>query len=372
MHPDDTASLPAAAVPAASPESPASATPAGPTGDAGIADTGLTGDSGDADTGLTRDQADLRVAVRSFLAARPGAPWERLARELGVAGLAVPEEYGGAGCGTAEQAVVCEELGRALSPHPYLATAVLAVEALRAAADPGAMARLLPAIADGSRTATVLLPGDADLVLSRGRITGTAPCALDGEVVLAFAGDELVEAVPSSRTPLTTLDQTRPLVALSFDAVPVRPAGDGAARDRVRDAGVACLAAEQVGGAAACLEAAVEHALRRRQFGRPIGSFQAVKHKLADLLLLVESARSAALAAARALPGDLPVAAAIAGSYCTEAYLSAAGENIQIHGGTGVTWEHPAHRHLKRAAADAQLFGPPQAHRARLAAAAGL
>ncbi|MBG0828778.1 acyl-CoA/acyl-ACP dehydrogenase [Planomonospora sp. ID67723] len=321
---------------------------------------------------LTEEQEGLRDAVRSFLAGRPGAPWARFAAELGVAGLAVPEEYGGAGCGAAETAVVCEELGRALSPYPYLSTAVLAVEAIRAGGDPEAMARLLPGIADGSRTATVVFPGDAELSLAGGRLSGTAPYALDGEVVLVFTGGELVEAVPSSRAPRTTLDPARPLAALVFDAVPVRPAGDGTAWRRVRDLGVTGLAAEQTGGAARCLETAVAHARERRQFDRPIGSFQAVKHKLADLLLLVESARSAARAAARARPGDLAVAAAVAGSYCTEAYLAAAGENIQIHGGTGVTWEHSAHRYFKRATADAQLFGPPHAHRARLAAAAGL
>ncbi|WP_031163133.1 acyl-CoA dehydrogenase family protein [Streptosporangium roseum] len=321
---------------------------------------------------LTEEQRELREAVRSFLTERPGAPWSRFAAELGVAGLAVPEEYGGAGCGTAEVAVVCEELGRALSPYPYLSTVVLAAEAIKAAGDPSAMARLLPGIADGSITATVLFPDDADLTLSDGKLTGTARYALDAEVVLAFVDGELVEAVPSSRTPHTPLDQTRPLAAFAFDAVPVVRVGDGTACGRVRDLGVTGLAAEQAGGAARCLETAVAHARQRHQFGRPIGSFQAVKHKLADLLLLAESARSAALAAARAPAEDLPVQAAIAGSYCTEAYLTAAGENIQIHGGTGVTWEHSAHRHFKRATADAQLFGPPHTHRTRLALAAGL
>ncbi|MEU0487364.1 acyl-CoA dehydrogenase family protein, partial [Streptosporangium sp. NPDC006013] len=163
-----------------------------------------------------------------------------------------------------------------------------------------------------------------------------------------------------------------PLTALAFDAVPAVRIGSGAAHERVRDLAVAALAAEQVGGAARCLETAVAHARQRHQFGRPIGSFQAIKHKLADVLLLVESARSAALAAACAPLEELPVRAAVAGSYCTEAYLAAAGESIQVHGGTGVTWEHPAHRYFKRATADAQLLGTPQAHRARLAAAAGL
>ncbi|MFD0659243.1 acyl-CoA dehydrogenase family protein [Thermocatellispora tengchongensis] len=187
-------------------------------------------------------------------------------------------------------------------------------------------------------------------------------------------GGVLVEAEPTRRTPLVPLDQTRPLCALAFDRAPARVAGDGgrAAWERVRDAGLAALAAEQVGGAAACLAASVAHAKRRHQFGRPIGSFQAIQHKLADVLLLVESARSAAYAAARATPEDLPVAAAIAGSYCAEAYATAAGENIQVHGGIGITWEHDAHRHLKRATTAARLFGPPQAHRARLAPTAGL
>ncbi|GAA2902182.1 acyl-CoA dehydrogenase family protein [Streptosporangium fragile] len=321
---------------------------------------------------LSEDQRELRETVRAFLARHPDAPWGRFAGELGVAGLAVPEEYGGAGYGMAETAVVCEELGRVLSPHPYLSTAVLAVEAVKASGDRAAMARLLPAFADGSATATVLLPGDAELVLAGDRLTGTARHALDGELVLIFVDGALVEAVPSARRRLPTLDQTRPLAELVFDGVPVTRLGDGAAHARVRDLGVAALAAEQVGGAARCLEAAVAYAKERHQFGRPIGSFQAVKHKLADILLLVESARSAALAAARAPERELAVRAAIAGSYCTEAYLAAAGENIQVHGGTGITWEHPAHRYFKRATADAQLFGPPQAHRARLAGAACL
>ncbi|GAA0834656.1 acyl-CoA dehydrogenase family protein [Streptosporangium amethystogenes subsp. fukuiense] len=321
---------------------------------------------------LSEERLELRDAVRSFLARHPDAPWVRFAAELGVAGLAVPEEYGGASCGMAEAAVVCEEIGRALSPHPYLQTAVLAVEAIKAAGDRAAMARLLPGIAEGTVTATVLLPGDAELALDGDRLTGVARYALDGELVLAYAGGALFEAAPSSRTPLPTLDQTRPLTAFAFDAVPAVRIGSGAAHERVRDLAVAALAAEQVGGADRCLETAVAHARRRHQFGRPIGSFQAVKHKLADVLLLVESARSAALAAARAPLEELPVRAAVAGSYCTEAYLAAAGENIQVHGGTGVTWEHPAHRYFKRATSDAQLLGTPQTHRARLAAAAGL
>ncbi|WP_433439491.1 acyl-CoA dehydrogenase family protein [Nonomuraea sp. CA-141351] len=302
---------------------------------------------------------ELGAVVRDYLADRPGAPWQMFARDVGIAGLLVPEEHGGAGCGPAEMAAVAEELGRALSPHPFLQTAVMAVEALKASA----AFHLLPDLADGATTATVVLPGDGALRLESGLLTGVVPYAPAGELVLLYVDGLLVEAVPARRRTYRTMDESRPLQELSFQSTPVRRLGDGTSWARVRDLGIAALAAEQVGGAQRCLEMAVEHAKGRRQFGRPIGSFQAIKHKLADLLLLVESARSAAWAAARD-----EVFAAIAGSYCTEAYLAAAGENIQVHGGIGITWEHPAHRYLKRATSDAQLFCPPEAHRARIAA----
>ncbi|MGP3957164.1 acyl-CoA dehydrogenase family protein [Nonomuraea sp. 3N208] len=301
---------------------------------------------------------ELRAVVRDYLAGRPGASWEEFARDVGIAGLLAPEEHGGAGCGPAEMAAVAEELGRVLSPHPFLQSAVMAVEAAAAC---GA-SDLLAALAEGAATATVVLPGDGELRLEGDLLAGVVPYALEGELVLLYVDGLLVEAVPTRREPYPTMDESRPLTRLTFDREPARPLGDGGSWTRVRDLGIAALAAEQVGGAQRCLEMAVEHAKRRHQFGRPIGSFQAIKHKLADVLLLVESARSAALAAARD-----GMFAAIAGSYCTEAYLAAAGENIQVHGGIGITWEHPAHRYLKRATSDAQLFCPPQAHRARLA-----
>ncbi|AQZ65841.1 acyl-CoA dehydrogenase [[Actinomadura] parvosata subsp. kistnae] len=300
---------------------------------------------------------ELRAAVRAYLAGRPDASWQDFARDVGIAGLLVPEKHGGAGCGAAEMAAVAEELGRVLSPHPFLQSAVMAASAASACgAD-----ELLEALAGGT-SAAVVLPGDGSLRLDGDVLTGVVPYAMDGELVLAYAGGALVEAVPTARTQYVTMDESRPLQRLHFDHVPVRRLGDGAAWERVRDLGIAALAAEQVGGAQRCLDMAVSHAKSRHQFGRPIGSFQAIKHKLADLLLLVESARSAAGAAARDW-----VAAAVAGSYCTEAYLTVAGENIQVHGGIGITWEHPAHRYFKRATSDAQLFGPPHAHRARLA-----
>ncbi|GAA3307474.1 acyl-CoA dehydrogenase family protein [Nonomuraea dietziae] len=179
---------------------------------------------------------------------------------------------------------------------------------------------------------------------------------LDAEAVLLYVGGSLVAAEPSARVPYETMDASRPLTALSFDGAVARHAGDGAAWERVRDLAVIALAAEQVGGAARCLEAATAHARLRHQFGRPIGSFQAIKHRLAELLVVVESARSAVWGAV----GDPSAqAAAIAGSYCGEAYLKAAGDSIQIHGGIGITWEHEAHRYFKRATSDARLFGPP-------------
>ncbi|MET8866928.1 acyl-CoA dehydrogenase family protein [Nonomuraea sp. NPDC004580] len=304
---------------------------------------------------------DLRAAVRDHLAGRPGASWQGCARELGLAGLMIPERHGGAGCGPLEMAAVAEELGRVLSPHPFLQSAVMAVAALRACEAGDELA----ALAGGGTSATVVLPGDGDLRLDGDLLTGEVPYAPAGDLVLAYVNGLLVTAEPAERETYVTMDESRPLQRLRFDAAPARLLGDGGSWARVRDLGITALAAEQVGGAARCLEMAVEHAGRRHQFGRPIGSFQAIKHKLADVLLLVESARSAALGAAADV-GE--VSAAIAGSYCTEAYLTAAGENIQVHGGIGITWEHPAHRYFKRATSDAQLFGPPQAHRARLGA----
>ncbi|GAA4613748.1 acyl-CoA dehydrogenase family protein [Actinoallomurus liliacearum] len=328
---------------------------------------------------------DLRTTVRAFLAeecpptavrrlmadpaAHDAALWRRLAGELGLTGLAVPKEHDGAGCGLTELAVVCEELGRALTPVPYLATAVLAAYAVREG-------RLLAGIADGSLLATVVLGGD--LTADGDRLTGTAPYVLDGclaDVIVCAAAGRVyaVRGADVVRTPHVTFDQTRRLARLRFDGAPAeRIDGD---LSRVRDVALTALAAEQVGGAQRCLETAVEHAQTRVQFGRPIGSFQAIKHKLADVLLRVESARSAAYEAARVAdqePESLPVYAALAGSYCAEAYLHAAREAIQVLGGIGVTWEHDAHLHLKRATASARLFGTPEAHRGRLAAALAL
>lgn len=182
-----------------------------------------------------------------------------------------------------------------------------------------------------------------------------------------------------TRTRLEALDPTRRLARIDLDGAPavrVGPAGDAKAYLRtVVDLVAVALAAEQVGGAQACLDAAVEYARIRVQFGRPIGSFQAIKHKCADMLLQVEAARSAAyraMSVAAGEPDELPVSAALAAAYCADAFTHAAKENIQIHGGIGYTWEHDAHLYLKRAKSSEQLFGSPATHRARLADLVGI
>ncbi len=221
-------------------------------------------------------------------------------------------------------------------------------------------------------------------------ITGTKEFVLDWpgvDVLLVAArtarGVSLFEVAPDSagvrREPLVTMDGTRAQARWVLDGAGGRLLGvdgdGGRCLEHVRDLACAALAAEQVGAAERCLELTVEYARNRVQFGRPIGSFQAVKHRLADAYVLVESARSAALGAAFAAdedPGALPRAAAVAKSVCSEAFSAVAGEMIQLHGGIGITWEHDAHRYFKRAHGTGELFGPPAHHRARLAAELGM
>ncbi|MEU1185523.1 acyl-CoA dehydrogenase family protein [Streptomyces sp. NPDC005820] len=350
------------------------------------------------------DQAPSEAVRRSMESAQGYDPalWSRMADELGLHAMALPQEYGGYGGGPVELGIVLEELGRALLPSPYFATVALAGQALAASDDDGARARWLPAIADGSLTGTLAVAEEsgswdvADVRTSAvhddgtWRLSGTKMFVVDGDSadlllvvartdtgpgLFAVAGD----AAGVGRTLLETLDPTRRLARVDLDgarASRVGPRGDATAYLRtVLDLAAVALAAEQVGGAQACLDAAVGYAKVRVQFGRPIGSFQAVKHKCADTLLKVEAARSAAhhaLAVAAGAPGELPVAAALAAAYCADAFTHAAKENIQIHGGIGYTWEHDAHLHLKRAKSSEQLFGSPATHRGRLADLVGI
>ncbi|NBE51842.1 acyl-CoA dehydrogenase family protein [Streptomyces boluensis] len=358
---------------------------------------------------LTEEQEELRSAVRSLLGRHEGAAaWHPLTEQIGVAALAVPEEYGGVGCGAREVHVVMEELGRALSPVPYLGSAVLAVRALLASGDETACAHLLPRLADGSAVGALAWAeqGSWDPATIRATATpapgggwllsGTKELVLHGaeaDVLLVAARTDAGLAlfhVPTDGTGVhreaaVTMDQTRPLARVRLDAAEARLVGtDGtgeAVLRHVLDLACAALAAEQVGAAERCLELTVAYAKERVQFGRPIGSFQAVKHRLADAYVQVESARSAALAAAFAAAAELPSTspspeltrrAAVAKSACSEAFSSVAGEMVQLHGGIGITWEHSAHHYFKHAHSTAQLLGPPAWHRARLAAELGM
>lgn len=345
------------------------------------------------------------IAVRELMATEKGsddAVWNQMAEQMGLQGLIVPEEFGGSGFSYVELIVVLEEMGRALLCAPYFSTVVLAANTLIHSGDDAAKAAHLPRIASGETVATLAFTEDNGRWDEAG-ITATASpsgsgWSIDGHKMYVLDGHaaDLVlvaartgagvslfavdgDAAGLVRTPLATMDQTRKQARLEFAGVEARLIGtDGGAAaglSKALDLIAVGLAAEQVGGAQRCLDASVDYAKNRIQFGRPIGSFQAIKHKCADMLLEVESAKSAAYYAAFAAADDsdeLPVVASLAKSYCSEAYFHAAAENIQIHGGIGFTWEHPAHLYFKRAKSSELLFGDPTFHREQLAQRIGL
>jgi len=363
---------------------------------------------------LTGEQRALRDAVRAMLAryqrraAAAGdgprydpALWQRLCGEIGVAGLAVPEEYGGAAAGPVETHVVAEELGTRLTPSPLLGSAVLATQALLASGDSAACQRLLPPVAAGTAVAALAWtpeaghwdPGEvacqAVPPASPGggwALAGTAHHVLYGDcadVLLVAArardGIGLFDVDPRqasvTRSAVTTMDLTSRLAIVQLDGAAGRRVGGRggrAALTRARDLACIALSAEQVGAAQRALELTVAYTKVRVQFGRAIGGFQAIQHRLADLHVLVESARSVSYAAAAAAAAGTPdpgLLAAAAKVYCSEAFARVAAEMIQLHGALGITWEHDAHHFLKRAHAAAQLFGQPAGHVARIAAA---
>jgi alkylation response protein AidB-like acyl-CoA dehydrogenase len=341
----------------------------------------------------TLEQAALRDAVRSF-ARRHAMPaqvraaiaspsgydrsaWERLSSDLGLTGLAVPERFGGAGAGPVEVAVAAEELGRVLLPSPYLSSAVVAL----ALADPAisetsqAAGRYLPGLADGSLIGALAL--DGAMTTGGGTVSGVARHVVDGAaagLLLVCAGDRLlaIEASDASIEPVETLDQTRRQAVVRFDQAPallVGPAAPAVALQRV------LLAAECAAAARYCLDVTVEYLKTRRQFGRPIGSFQALKHRAADLAVAVTSAQATATAAVRTAafdPAGLAAVAPLAALHCSRVFLQVAGEMIQLHGGIGFTWEHEAHLYLKRAKSTQLLLGPVSALRAEIGREAGL
>ena len=350
---------------------------------------------------LTSEQVMLRDAVRGLLASNSGpgeegfdgALWRRLCGEIGVAGLLVPERYGGAGGSLADVQVVMAELGRVLAPVPMLGSAVLATAVLLEADDETA-GRLLPGLAAGGSVAALAWAGqeghwDPGRAACRAtqdpaggwRLAGEAHYVLDGDVadvllVAAQAPDQVAvfEVRPGAAgvgcRAVTTMDTTRRLAVLSLDGAAGRPVGCGQdGLTRARDLACLALAAEQAGAARRALEETVAYTRDRVQFGRPIGSFQALQHRMADLHVLAESAWSLCWAAAQdAQPGaGLGLRAAAARAWCSEALLRVAGQMIQLHGAIGITWEHDAHRYLKRAHGAGQLFGPPSEHLARIA-----
>jgi alkylation response protein AidB-like acyl-CoA dehydrogenase len=364
------------------------------------------------------DQEELRDTVRRFLERSSpeadvrrlmatdlgydAAVWAQMAGQLGLHGLAIPEAYGGAGFSFVELGIVLEEMGRVLLCAPFFASAVMAAQLLLATGDEQACQDYLPGIASGETIATVALT-ESDgqwqessvtmrAVQAGGiwRLSGTKTYVPDGassELILAVARTDAglgVFAVEGdadglSRQSLPTMDQTRKQARLDFGSVPARLIGDvndaWPAVSRMLEVAAVGLAAEQAGGAQRALEMAVEYAKLREQFGRPIGSFQAIKHKCASMLVAVESMKSAAyygLWAVVSGDSELPVVASIAKLCCSDGYSLVAGENIQIHGGIGFTWEHPAQLYFKRARSSRVLLGGPDYHREMIARLAGI
>lgn len=351
-------------------------------------------------SGLAEERADLARTLRTLLDRRSGslavraaveAPrgydeklWSLLCEQVGVAALAVPEHLGGVGAGVQELQVVAEELGRTLTPSPLLGSTVLATQALLACRDDAARARLLPALADGSATAALAWTGadgswdtgSAACVADDGVLAGQAHYVLDGDhadvlLVVAVDGEGLglFEVDPDGggvrREHGPSMDPTRRLATVALDGARGRRLGAGDFRpalEHVADIAQAVLAAEQVGAASRALELTVDYTRERVQFGRPIGGFQALKHRMADLYVLVEAARSAAAAAGAALDDGAQAAssaALTADVCCSEAFSRVAAEMIQLHGGIAITWEHDAHLYFKRAHSAAQLLGQP-------------
>jgi alkylation response protein AidB-like acyl-CoA dehydrogenase len=378
----------------------------------------------DMDFAFSDEQEELRRTVRGFLADKSPETevrrlmettegydpklWQQMGEQQGLQGLAIPEEYGGVGFTFLELGVVLEEMGRALLCAPYFATAVLAANTLLLSNDEQAKQDYLPGLASGESIGTLALTEEdgrwdaagvklaADNSGGTWTLTGTKSFVLDGtiaDLILVAAriedsgeGEEGIsifavsgDAAGLTRTSLGTLDQTRKQAKLTFDNVEGRlidcEAGGWPIISQVLDLAAVALAAEQVGGAARVLEMSVDYAKVRVQFGRQIGSFQAIKHKCADMLVEVESAKSAAyygLWAGSELNDELPSVASLAKAYCSDAYVHCAAENIQIHGGIGFTWEHPAHLYFKRAKSSQLFFGDPTYHRELLAQRIGV
>lgn len=359
---------------------------------------------------FTTEQQQLRAAVRKFSAdnfdeptvrhlmesevAYDPAVWRRLGTELGVLGMSVPEADGGVGGSLVDQAVAVEEFGATLACGPLFGTVYLAVPALVACPTGAVRSELLTALIDGDRTAAFAVPdtagafaidvgvaavGTGDAVVLTGKIARVVDAVAADVFLVAAKGSDGVglyaaDAADVAITPLVTLDLTRPQADIDFSDSPARLLAGPAEADRVINhalqVGSVLLAVEQVGAAQHLLDLSVEYAKSRLQFGRHIGSFQAVKHKLADMLVDLEHARSTAYHGVWSITDgsdDPALAASIAQATCSAAFSRIAADTIQVHGGIGFTWEHQAHLYFKRAATDAALLGSAEEHRARVA-----
>ena len=356
----------------------------------------LLADRGGLDTALTRTESAQTYDDKL---------WQAVAADLGCAGLLIPERDGGAGASYREAAVAAEVLGSHVAPVPFLGSAVVATSALLSIAE--GTAGLLAKMADGSMTAALAVPfasapgsgfpasvrvagprpGDAATGVARlrGMVAGVADALPAGVLLVPADGvpnalylvDMAAEGV--AKAPVTSLDMTRQLCDLSFDDAPATLIASGPGAERALDAAMAAgagiLAAEQTGLAQRCLDMTVAYVKERKQFARPVGSFQGLKHRLADLWVSVTQARAASRYAAACLATgstDTKVAVALAKAYCSDVAVQAAQECVQMHGGIGFTWEHPAHLLLKRAKADSIAFGTADAHRAVLASLVNL
>jgi alkylation response protein AidB-like acyl-CoA dehydrogenase len=361
----------------------------------------------------TDEQEELRQTVRKFLEAKSpeavvrrrmdepdghdDALWRQMADQLGLQGIALPEEYGGLGFGAVELAIIMEEMGRVLCTEPFFGSAVLAASVVLGCGEEAAKAKLLPAIASGRMIAC--FAGDLDPATNRPverlglrqtvhgyRLTGEALAVTGADVADTMivaaedeSGDVLVAQLPAgaagaSVIPLTTVDLTRRQSRLRFSGAEVEiigRAGEHSARLReALDLAIVALAAEQVGGADRCVHMGVDYAKQRVQFGRTIGSFQAIKHMCANMLMSVELSRASAAWGAWTAsnePANLRQAASFVKAYCGDVYFDVASQNIQLHGGIGFTWDYPAQLYFKRAKSTQVVLGSPADHRRALA-----
>ena len=344
-------------------------------------------------------EEEVRASVRGLLAQRSsvsqvlsrienGLPydqtlWRTLATEMGLSGMAVPERFGGGGASLRESAVVLEELGRSLAPVPFLTSAVIATSALLACDEADDRADLLAKLAAGELVATLALPWTTapgtpfvpSVSATDGALSGQIRSVADGlaaDVLLVptadglYAVDATAEGV--ARAAVVSMDLTRPICDVTLSGAAGRRVSAAAAAvvSSALTVGAALLASEQLGVSQWCVDTTVEYAKTRYQFGRPIGSFQGLKHRLADLWVDVSQARAVARYAANCAAtgdADLPVAASVAQAWCSPLAVRAAEECVQMHGGIGFTWEHPAHLFLKRAKTDAVALGNAERHR---------